>query len=378
MSFDIHVCMVSGQAAPNLLPLLDAEMKPKKIILLVTPQMEQKAGFLKEVVMPRGIQVEIRKLESADDFAGIQDLLLELLAENENQRIALNVTGGTKWMAIAAQEVFRSNKQPVFYVDVDTDRVLFLADESIPPHTLSQRIDFANYLKVYGYRVNQEEKPSLQPEWRDLVQELVLHTIEWEKALGYLNRVASDAEGRNSLKLNLNEFGDQPVYLDALFRECHRAGVTKSSSLSSIEFASSDARRFCNGGWLEVYVSRLLGELRGDGLLQDPPHLNIQVQTGNSHNEIDVAFMARNRLHLIECKTKRMSGDRTGQAGVETVYRLDSLSELGGIGTKSMLVSYRKLRNADRQRATDLRIKVVEGPDLINLKDHLRRWINGR
>jgi len=86
--------------------------------------------------------------------------------------------------------------------------------------------------------------------------------------------------------------------------------------------------------------------------------------------------MARNRLHLIECKTKRMAGKGTTEVATDTVYKLDSISDLGGLGTRSMLVSYRQLKEADRQRAKDLRIKVVQGTQIQQLKSQLREWIN--
>lgn len=372
--FDIHVCLVSGQAAPNLLPLLDETMKPQKVLLLVTPEMKEKAGNLKAVIQPRGIQVEIYELNAADDFSAIQEMLLTILVENDDKKIALNATGGTKWMAMAAQEVFRANNLPIFYVDVATDKVLFLGSNAIPHH-LSQRIDIENYLKVYGYQILDQESISLLPEWRELCDQLVINSVTWEMALGYLNKVASEAENKKTLKINLKDMGNQPVYLDALLRACCDAKVTKSSSLEMLEFTSTEARQFCNGGWLEIYVCRVLGELRGDGLLQDTPRLNMQVKGKSSPNEIDVAFMANNRLHIIECKTKRLAGSHTGQAGAETVYKLDSISELGGLGTRAMLVSYRKLRPADSQRAKDLNIKVVEGPQILTLKTTLRGWI---
>ena len=44
--YDIHVCLVSGQAAPNLLPILDSEFKPKEAIFLVSKTMKEKATFL--------------------------------------------------------------------------------------------------------------------------------------------------------------------------------------------------------------------------------------------------------------------------------------------------------------------------------------------
>jgi len=74
-----HVCLVSGQPLPNLIPLIDPELGVKRAILLVTPDMEQRAEWLKEVLQPRGIAVEIRKLNDAWDFDGVQSEIMELL-----------------------------------------------------------------------------------------------------------------------------------------------------------------------------------------------------------------------------------------------------------------------------------------------------------
>ena len=87
--------------------------------------------------------------------------------------------------------------------------------------------------------------------------------------------------------------------------------------------------------------------------------------------------MANNKLHIIECKTKRLSGKQAGSAGTESLYKLDSISALGGLGTKAMLVTYRPLNTYDAQRARDLRIKVVQAAELQNLKGVLRAWVLG-
>ena len=117
--YHTHVCLVSGQAAPNLLPLLDAAIKPKRVELIVTPEMKKRAEYLEKIIRPKGIAVTLHELDSAADYDSIQELLLTVIGDYEDLgEIALNVTGGTKWMAIAAQEVFRSNDMPVFYVDI--------------------------------------------------------------------------------------------------------------------------------------------------------------------------------------------------------------------------------------------------------------------
>lgn len=98
---------------------------------------------------------------------------------------------------------------------------------------------------------------------------------------------------------------------------------------------------------------------------------------GHARNEIDVAALVHNRLYLIECKTRSMqsTGDAAGP-GAETLYKLDSLTALGGLNTRGMVVSYQALKPSDKQRANDLRIKVVESGQLRNLDEHLAKWIN--
>jgi hypothetical protein len=163
--------------------------------------------------------------------------------------------------------------------------------------------------------------------------------------------------------------------LQKLLKECEHANLLKFNQ-GQITFANESARFEANGGWLENYINSKLNELKTDQLLQDKPHLNIEVSSaGYSTNEVDVAFMANNKLHIIECKTKRLAGKNAGSAGTESLYKLDSISALGGLGTKSMLVSYRPLNSYDAARAKDLRINVVQAQELHNLKNVLRTWI---
>lgn len=377
--FKTHYCMVSQQAAPNLLPLLDNDMRPDRVVLLVTPQMQQQANYLEQVIKPRGIRVEQRKLEIADDFVGMEIQLMAMIEHEAAEDIALNVTGGTKWMAIAAQEVFRENGSAVFYVKVEDDKVLFLSGDPAS-HDLSQRIDLKSYIQAYGYEFRGETQVvGLPAQLRELCEQLVLKVGEWQEAIGQLNLLASEAERRNTLTLKLDDILRQrDPQLPVLLAECVGAGVLRDKVSDQLSFTDQQARAFANGGWLEYYVNSKLNELKGEGVIQDSPRLNQHIQRigATSHNEVDVCFMARNRLHLIECKTKRMAGKGTTEVATDTVYKLDSISDLGGLGTRSMLVSYRQLKEADRQRAKDLRIKVVQGTQIQQLKSQLREWIN--
>ena len=281
-------------------------------------------------------------------------------------------------MAITAQEVFRFNNRPVFYVDIDSGHLLFL-DSQTPPQPINAKIKLENYLKAYGYRID-AEKTSVQgltSDQRELCQRLVANVGQWGGALGQLNRLASEAEIKKSLSIPLSIISRQDVHLDDLLRECEISGVLHSEDAGkNIRFSNPETRFFANGGWLEEYINSRLNELKAEGLLQDSSHLNLKIATPKSTNEIDVAFMAKNRLHLIECKTKRLTGHYAGSAGTESLYKLDSISDLGGLGTRAMLVSYRQLGQADAQRAKDLNSRVVQGEQIQTIKSTIRSWIS--
>lgn len=376
IKFKTHFCLVSAQAAPNLLPLLDDTVKPEKVVFLVTQQMKKQADYLEQVIKPKGIVVQRVELTAIDNFEKIQEQLMALLEQEDAKNIALNVTGGTKWMAIAAQEVFRMNGSAVFYVDLSQDKLLFL-DSTIPAHQLSQRISLKNYIESYGYEFRGENQPiGLKVERKELCRELIFNVERWQSAIGLLNKLAAKAEEQNTLQVDYVKESSLPYGFEQLLFECEKAKLltVKDKQLS---FIDAQARNFANGGWLEYHVNNLLNELKADGIIQDSARLNLEIhrQGETSHNELDVCFMARNRLHIIECKTKRMSGKNSPQT-TDTIYKLDSISELGGLSSKAMLVSYRAIdKTADKQRAKDLRIKVIAADQLKTLKSALKQWI---
>lgn len=102
--YDIHVCLVSAQAAPNLLPILDSEFKPQRAVFVVSTKNEikEKANSLKLAFNQNFVAVDILELSNEFDFQSMETELFDLLSKYENENIALNVTGGTKLMAIAA------------------------------------------------------------------------------------------------------------------------------------------------------------------------------------------------------------------------------------------------------------------------------------
>ena len=55
--YDIHVCLVSAQAAPNLLPILDSEFKPQRAVFVVSTKNEIKEKADKTLVNKKQIEI---------------------------------------------------------------------------------------------------------------------------------------------------------------------------------------------------------------------------------------------------------------------------------------------------------------------------------
>lgn len=385
MKIDIHVCLVSQQATPNLAPILATEFRPREVILMVSQQMQQQADALESVLKKYGVTCTQVAIIDPYDISKMTEQFLDLVAQRETESIGLNVTGGTKPMAIAAQEAFRLADKPVFYVNPETNAIQFLSPGTAPL-LLPCKMKIDDYLSAHGYGVvgDLQRQSKGSAALTRLTETLALNVMPFGRAIGTMNFLANQAElkddrrGREVYRPCLEVEVDASTLQDESWLKLAElfagAGVLKLAG-SKLCFTDIDTRFYANGGWLEDHVfgiTRSLNPLN----LQDVA-LNMRVKnsfgTGHAENEIDVALLARNRLHLIECKTRNFR--REGTHGAEALYKLDSLAALGGLNTRCMLVSYRELGRADKQRAKDLKVKTVEAHQLRDLKNQLQSWI---
>lgn len=370
----IQTLLVSEQAAPNLLAALDPRMKPNEVVLLVSQKMTQRADALQSVLQEVGIKTSRIALPDEHNLAALENTLMEVASQRENQSIALNVTGGNKLMALAAQSVAQLAQWPVFYVDVDTDQIIWL-DKATPTQPLTQQLRINHYLRGYGFTLTEGlDKPQPSAAYQSLLQDLVLNVGSLEEPIGQLNWLGQQAEseGRLSVKLSHRQLDSRS--LEALLRKFEVAKVLKMSG-DTLNYASEDARFFAKGGWLEHHVYQTVCQVTSELAIRDKA-ANLVVQDASSQkNEMDVAFMARNRLFAIECKTARMDSPDSQKAN-DTLYKLaENCRRIGGIGTRGMLATYRPLRDSELRLAKALSIEVVAGATLARLGERLKQWV---
>lgn len=367
---DVHVCLVSDQATPNFIPVLDSRFRPKEVVLVVSPEMRPRAAWLREALAHRVARVSEYAVDDAWDIPGMHERFLELVTARAGEDLALNVTGGTKPMAIAAQEVFRVANLPVFYVHPakNTVRPLFVDETAF---VIEERVRLADYLAIHGFRELGRDRSELALELGEIAGDFIKEVERFGAPLRRLNGLAASA--RETLRAPLGALAGNEHLLE-LTDKLERHGVARIEK-NVLVFPSEQARFFANGGWLEWHIAQVVAGLERELGIQDIAR-SLEVRSGHqARNELDVAFLAHNRLFLIECKAKVLAGPEAEGPGAQTLYKLDSLRTLGGLNTRGMLVSYQPLETWDRQRAVDLRIRVVEGGQLRNFARHLREWL---
>ncbi|MHB8743779.1 MAG: Card1-like endonuclease domain-containing protein [Sulfuricaulis sp.] len=370
-----HVLLVSAQAAPNLLPALDREMKPDEAILLVSAKMQARADALEKVLMQAGVRTGRIALANEHDFAALESTLFDVAASRDGQAVALNVTGGTKLMALAAQSIAQAAGWSVFYVDADTDEVIWLGKNATLRHKLTEQLKLRHYLMGYGFEMDSgAELPRFGQLCHDLIETLLSQISSLEQPLGQLNWLAQQAEDKNTLSVILTPQQQDSRSLEALLRNFKEAGVLQVTD-DHVIFPDENRRGFAKGGWLEHYVFRVVGGLSHELGIRDK-HANLKVTDANDvKNELDIAFMARNRLFVIECKTARMDQELHPKAN-DTLFKLAEVCRrVGGLGTRGLLASYRPLRDAEKRLARALGIELICGADLARLDEKLKRWV---
>lgn len=368
-----HVVLVSAQPTPNLLPALDKRTRPGRILLVVSPDMRTRAAWLENLYQARRIPTERLSIDDAWSVPHIQEKLLDWLLRHTDQPHALNLTGGTKLMAIAAQATFAVSDLPMFYVHPEKNQIVPLFESNAPPLSLEDRIGLTDYLAAHGVTEIGRADARLPADWATYGERLIQDIERHKDALATLNLLAAQAERRGlAARWEHRPTGTAWENLRSL---CEQFALASFNG-AGVRFTSESARAYVAGGWLEHLIHQRLVGLADELGIQDLA-LNLRVERGKGvRNELDLAFLAHNRLFLIECKTRRFPGQGHEDApAAEALYKLDTLRDVGGLNTRSLLASFRPLGHYDRQRANDLNIKTIVAGELRNLGEHLRGWV---
>jgi len=378
-----HLFLVSEQLIHNFTPVLDPSFCPQEVCLLASPIMRSQTERLTRMLREKGLQVSQWLVNDPWDIKSLRERVLEFLAEHGESEIALNASGGTRPMGLAAYEVFRSSDKPIYYVNSENDHVVWLHPSERGTFDLADRIRLPAFLATRDFRLVSAVRQGINERFQKLTTTLVQHVDRYSDPLAILNWYAAATSAREGMRSPvLNKKHQHLPEFQELLDLFVEHGVMSLDSRQRLVFADAAARFYVNGGWLEEHTFSVISEVRHQlSIIQDLARnviIEWDEQESPVKNELDVAFLANNQLYLIECKTKKFQNKPSFDSDISnSLYKLNTLREsFGGSNAKAMLISYRTLKKSTYQRADELGIKVCDGRGIDLLEKRIQQWIS--
>lgn len=374
----VHIGIIDQDPVQLVTALLHRSFQAKKMIFIGVAEQQEQYQQLQRVVTSKGIETDFFIIPTDINISAIKAAIQTLADElhQQHQQVYFNASCGLRHHLLAAYEVFRGYQWPVYVIEDFNDELCWLTPEHKPAEQIEDHIGIRDYLTLFGAECDLEPNDiyqNLQHCVLELGSQWANNARELDPGLATLNYLATACRKAQCLSVELSDKQQGYRELGMLIDDLINAQLA-SYQQGVLTFASEEARRFANGEWLECYVYHLVQDIQQQlNTIQDHTigqQVHRKVGGQDIRNELDVAAVVNNKMHIIECKTKSMATD-----GDDTLYKLESIRDLlGGLQARAMLVSFRPLKQHDITRATELGLALV-GPDqLPELKAHLYRW----
>lgn len=378
-----HVCLVSDQPLPNLIPAL--MLKPTAVHLVITADKIAEGRRLQRLLEEQGIRVIRHADAPASNLPQINEFALKVAEQLEaDGPCVLNLTGGTKLMSLGFFHTLTSMlpHTQAIYTDTRTGQIESLTRES-SSIALEPVLNVPLYLRAYG--LNLQSAQNEQTRWLDQADRLKPLT-KWlaqnagaiEGFIGKLNDAAQSAGGGSAEHFRAR----QPLEAwgkgaDALSQIClPEYGLLDRISDGTVAFKTAEAVAYLAGGWMEHLAWHTLNDLHLPGLDIRCGAQVLWAERENQRrapNELDLVAVYRNRMLLIECKTARFGNN--AQKDQDILNRLDSLGRnAGGLFSTTLLLSARRLSDEVRARAAALRIQWIDCTNLGSFRKAVEEW----
>ena len=374
----VHVCIATGQNAANLIPL--KQLNAQHVLILETPAMARRdsAKNLSVALKPYGVRVECLKFDDSSPQRIVESAAKLVEERLDGQSVVLHITGGTKLMVLALQDQLKmveagSGSFKMVYADTASQHLDWYSNEgAISRQSMTDVLTLQDQLLVQGYRTTSDTRTESGLERSQkrakMTDKLAADAAKLKGSLGMLAKVANQAAEHNGrLEQQLDHL---PHVLNGVLQFAQERELLEWNEADwIIKFADKESASYFAGGWLEEFVFLKMRGIFSSG--QYSLGAEVRSNTKQVPNELDAVVVHRNRILLVECKTKQQNNDDTREA----LYKLSKLSnDLGGASATAIYVSAREVTEPQKQRAAEYGIKIFDGSDINSVANYLREW----
>lgn len=303
-AFDVMVHLIGGQGLPAVLAI--KSIPAKRHVLVATEDSKASAERLKTQYEREGMAFDIVMVKPFD-FGQLRKAFAALLETYRGQRVAADITGGTKPMSLMLAETWKSER--LFYVETDVRQAII--DLSSP-----ETIAFVREMKSVEEFVRIHSSAPFQPGRTEVTQgegRLAKALLPFRKILGDQYTPLDNVLKRkqyNQLALR-NE-------VENVVRALGDLQCSHSIRVMCDTVGAEQTCQFLHGGWLEVYPFLCLKDLPGFYDFRLNASVLYQKRDDDPDRsprfrEFDVAFTDGIHFYVVECKSGRVEQDHVNK-----------------------------------------------------------------
>ncbi|CAL8479456.1 Card1-like endonuclease domain-containing protein [Caballeronia sp. S22] len=290
-----------------------------------------------------------------------------------DDRIGMNVTGGTKLMFAGALSAARALGAVPFYFDSQHRRVTFV--DSLHSSAIKPVDSVETFLKLHGDGLTIEESGVAEvgsPDRLRLTEALWKHRSEMTKHYNRLCEIRNKHRNRRQATAFRVQCGSFVFSMD----DNHAATAVVDDL--NLRFENwPDFASYLSGGWLEEYVYLHCRPYEDRGVIKDlriNVKLKLSQKAGHERpkltdfNELDITFTDGHSLYIVECKAGNVTQDH--------VMKLQNLVRYyGGVEGRGILACcFGPEREAIRRKIENAGLAVCPGP---SFSDQLKTLMDG-
>lgn len=318
------VSIISEQTIPNYLFIREMFQPGDHLMFISSKKMINRIEWIENTLNwrlcdPRHVVLE--KDGDEEDWASMTTQIEKALSEGEEYQV--NLTGGTKYMALAVQSVFSHYKSSFYYIPYPQNLILSANEPEAKP--IAYRVSVEEYVHLYNQPLKAAHGPIMPKAYTEKYFQLFL--AGWGKEIWeIIDKLRAYRDTKKCLSIEEIESADKVKLprIEGLKTFLDQISFENDGTLNKYQ------AQYLTGGWFEEFIYHRIKDIL------NPQNIMLGPKTSSTNNDLDVVFTLGNKLYVIECKT---GVEGRGMLN-EIVYKASALKEnLLGLSARSFIFS---------------------------------------
>lgn len=332
-----QIVLLGGQLLPVYLGVI--VRKPQIIHILYTKEtVRLKARLLKQL---NGVKVFDYQVDPYN-YDSIQETVTNIICDNEDVAFELNLTSGTKLMALASQQIFKILDCFSFYID-QKQNIIDLSNGS--KSKINSAISTKTFLSLSDH--NTFTSSTLKSFNKDELKlaNLIFVLRKNKSGVGELFKLF------RTLKVNSESMNFS--YSNSKYDVSWKRNIlsVKAPKFNLDAKGKNAFKILTTGLWWEIIIGLAVNDWNSAKEILMSLAIKSNKNVNMDKNEIDILINTGQKMLFIECKS--------GIVSQSDINKMRAISKFyGGLGSKSILVSYFKPKDYLIEKCQDFGIEV--------------------